>query len=112
MVSEWETLHTQQAITLTPIQKTMNLWYKVSFMLVAALLLLPACGSAQHVVTDIEETFQGIEEIIVTGGSLEVSYEGAQKEDLFLNAYLESNRKDGPEITYKQIGRASCRERV
>lgn len=83
----------------------MNLWYKVSFMLMAALLLLPACGSAQHVVTDIEETFQGIEEIIVTGGSLEVSYEGAQKEDLFLNAYLESNRRDGPEITYKREGK-------
>lgn len=70
----------------------------------AAFMTLPSCGSAQHVVSDIEETFQGIEEIVVHGGSLEVTYEGSDKEELFLSAYLESNRDNGQKITYKVEG--------
>ena len=82
----------------------MNRWYKVVVKVVVAVMIFPSCGTAQHVITDIEQTFQGIEEVVVVGGSLDVSYEGSDKDELFLNAYLESNQKDGPEITYKVEG--------
>lgn len=71
-----------------------------------ALLILPSCSMAQlQVVSDIEETFEGIEEIVVHGGSLEVTYEGSDKEEVFLSAYLESNNKNGQEIIYKVEGK-------
>ena len=82
----------------------MNRWYKMIFGVMTALLTFPSCGTAQHVISDIEETFQGIEEVVVIGGSLDVSYEGSDKDELFLSAYLESNQKDGQEITYKVEG--------
>jgi DUF4097 and DUF4098 domain-containing protein YvlB len=59
-----------------------------------------------NVVSNIEENFEGIEEIFVKGGSLEVNYEGSnQEDDVFLNAYLESNRTEGIEIIYKVEGK-------
>jgi len=84
----------------------MNLLSKMTCATLLALLILPSCGMAQlQVVSDIEETFEGIEEIIVHGGSLEVTYEGGDKDEVFLNAYLESNNKSGQEIIYKVEGR-------
>lgn len=70
-------------------------------------MILPSCGMSQmHVVSDIEETFDGIEEIVIKGGALEVTYEGSdQASDVFLNAYLESNRENGLEIIYKVEGK-------
>src|SRR5680860_1397559 len=57
------------------------------------------------VISNIEEHIAGIEEIVVNGGALEVSYEGSnQANDVFLNAYLESNRREH-EITYKVEGK-------
>jgi lia operon protein LiaG len=82
----------------------MNRWYKMAFAVTTAIMAFPSCGTAQHVITDIEETFQGIDEVVVIGGFLDVSYEGSDKEELFLSAYLESNQKDGQEIIYKVEG--------
>lgn len=62
-------------------------------------MILPSCGIAQlQVLSNIEETFEGIEEIVVDGGSLEVTYEGSDQTGLFLNAYLESSKNNGQEI--------------
>lgn len=78
--------------------------YKMILATLMACLILPTDGSAQHIISDIEETFTDIEEVVVYGAFLEVSYEGGNKEELFLSAYLESNRKDGHEIIYKIEG--------
>lgn len=83
----------------------MNRVYKMILAGMMVLLGFPSCGTAQHVISDIEETFQGIEEVVVVGGSLEVSYEGSDSDELFLSAYLESNQKDGQEITYQVEGK-------
>src|SRR5690606_29681057 len=79
-------------------RETMNLSYRIVCATIMAVLFLPSCSMAQlQVVSDIEETFVGIDEIIIHGGSLEVTYEGSEKEEVFLNAYLESNNKNGHE---------------
>lgn len=83
----------------------MNLSYRIVCATIMAVLILPSCSMAQlQVVSDIEETFVGIDEIIIHGGSLEVTYEGSEKEEVFLNAYLESNNKNGHEIIYRKEG--------
>src|SRR5680860_179504 len=91
---------------LTQTQETMNQPFKIIGATILACIILPSCGLSQmHVVSDIEETFEGIEEIVIKGGSLEVTYEGSeQASEVFLNAYLESNRDRGMEITYKVEG--------
>ena len=85
----------------------MNLFFKTIISVIVAVLILPSCGMAQmNVISNIEESFEGIEEIIVKGGALEVNYEGSDKEnEVFLNAYLESNRSNGLEIIYKVEGK-------
>jgi lia operon protein LiaG len=83
----------------------MNQWYKMILGVVMAFLVFPSNGSAQHIISDIEETFSGIEEVVVLGAFLEVTYEGSDKEELFLSAYLESNRENGQEITYQIEGK-------
>ena len=84
----------------------MNRLFKSLGFLLITVVLLPSCGMAQmQVVSNIEETFEGIEEIVVHGGSLEVTYEGSDTADeVFLSAYLESNRDNGMEIIYKVEG--------
>ncbi|WP_194775622.1 DUF4097 family beta strand repeat-containing protein [Pararhodonellum marinum] len=71
-----------------------------------AVLILPACSYSQmNVVSDIEESFDGVEAIVVNGRFLEVSYEGSPRAtEVFLSAYLESNGEGGPEIIYKRDG--------
>lgn len=85
----------------------MNRFFSLFSPAAVAVFILPSCGMAQmKVVSDIEENFAGIEEVMVKGGSLEVNYEGSDQErDVFLNAYLESNRSDGVEIIYKVEGK-------
>jgi lia operon protein LiaG len=80
--------------------------YKSLGALLIAVMMLPSCGMTQmQVVSNIEETFEGIDEIVVNGGSLEVTYEGSDTEDeVFLSAYLESNRDHGIEIIYEVEG--------
>lgn len=66
-----------------------------------------SCGVAQtQELVNIEETFEGIEEIVVKGGALEVTYEGSdQATDVFLSAYLETNKRTDREITYRKNGK-------
>lgn len=69
-------------------------------------MILPSCGNAQlEVVANLEESFNGIEEIVVNGGSLEVTYDGSAQEDVFLSAYLESNQSNGETIVYRVEGK-------
>lgn len=83
----------------------MSTMYKMIVGALLAFLALATEGSAQQIISDIEETFTGIEEVVVHGASLEVSYEGSDRQELFLSAYLESSRKEGHEITYKIEGK-------
>ena len=77
--------------------------YRFLFSILVSLVALTSCGLPQmEVIEDIEETFEGVEEIYVKGGSLEVSYEGSDRsENVFLNAYLQGSKNSGMEITYR-----------
>jgi len=68
-------------------------------------VFLPSCSYSQmKVVSDIEEIFEGIDEVEIYGGPLEVTYEGhEQATEVSLNAYLESN-KDNVKIEYEVKG--------
>ncbi|WP_225444103.1 DUF4097 family beta strand repeat-containing protein [Echinicola arenosa] len=76
----------------------------VALVFVAA--LLPGCSYSQMtVVSDIEEVFDGITAVEIHGGPLEVTYEGRDlATEVSLNAYLESNKSNGVEITYEVKG--------
>ena len=80
---------------------------KISFIAISALLIFPSCGYSQmETAVDIERSFSGIEEIEVNGGFLEVTYEGRENDsEVFLNAYLESNRKDDYDVVYRVDGK-------
>ena len=77
--------------------------YKTIFAILVSLMVLASCGWPQkEVIENIEETFEGVDEIYVKGGSLEVSYEGSDRSgDVFLSAYLEGNKNSGLEIIYR-----------
>jgi lia operon protein LiaG len=81
--------------------------YKILFLSVFAITLFPSCGFSQmNTIVDIEKTFHDIEEIEISGGPLEVTYEGRQADkNVFLNAFLESNREGSHDITYRVDGR-------
>lgn len=76
------------------------------FSTLLPLTVFTSCGLPQmEVVENIEESFDGIEEIYVKGGSLQVSYEGSDRsEDVFLSAYLEGRKNSGMGITYRADG--------
>ncbi len=86
------------------LQVKMNKFFILCISILA--LVLNGCGYSQNaVVSDIEEVFQGVREIEVQGGPLEVTYEGdPQATEVFLNAYLESFGKNNYEITYRKEG--------
>ncbi|MCC5939574.1 MAG: DUF4097 family beta strand repeat protein [Lunatimonas sp.] len=80
---------------------------------VASVLAVPFCGlllvacnfGPVEVITDEEETFDGISEISVQGGTLEVSYVGAESTtQVTLSAYLESNDPVSDGIVFKRKG--------
>lgn len=61
--------------------------------------------SEKTVTTDYEETFSGIEEIVLEGKFLEVSYEGRENStEVHLNGYVEAPESSGLEIRYRKSG--------
>lgn len=92
---------------LIKLQKVMYKAIKLSFIILTAFLIFPSCGYSQmETAVDIEKSFSGIEEIEINGGFLEVTYEGRENDrEVFLNAYLESNRKDDYDIVYRVDGK-------
>jgi len=80
---------------------------KLSLVAISALFIFPSCGYSQmETAVDIERSFSGIEEIEINGGFLEVTYEGRENDtEVFLNAYLESNRKDDYDVVYRVDGK-------
>lgn len=61
--------------------------------------------SEKTVTRDYEENFTGIEEIVLDGKFLEVSYEGRENEStVHLNGYVEAPESSGLEIKYRQSG--------
>jgi len=79
---------------------------KISVIVLSALLLFPSCDhSPMETAVDIERSFSGIEEVEVNGGFLEVNYEGRESNsEVFLNAYLESNKRNDYDIVYRVDG--------
>jgi len=79
---------------------------RLLFSILFPLTIFTSCGfSPMEVVENIEENFDGVEEIYVKGGSLEVSYEGSGRSgDVFLSAYLEGRKDSGMKITYRNEG--------
>ncbi|WP_114752565.1 DUF4097 family beta strand repeat-containing protein [Pleomorphovibrio marinus] len=58
----------------------------------------------KETITDTEETFHGIGEIYVQGGSLEVSYKGGDVDGVHVLAYLESSKGDSEGIRITKNG--------
>jgi lia operon protein LiaG len=80
---------------------------KVVVFVVALGLMLGGCyaPSEKTVTTDYEETFSGIEEIVLEGKFLEVSYEGRENStEVHLNGYVEAPESSGLEIKYRKSG--------
>jgi lia operon protein LiaG len=88
-------------------RKAMYKAIKSSIIALTAFLIFPSCGYSQmETAVDLEKSFSGIEEIEINGGFLEVTYEGRENDsEVFLNAYLESNRKEDYDIVYRVDGR-------
>jgi hypothetical protein len=88
-----------------PIQMRNSL--KVGLMALALGHLLGGCfaPSEKTVSKDYEESFSGIEEIVLEGKFLEVSYEGRENSaEVHLNGYVEAPESSGLEIKYRQSG--------
>jgi hypothetical protein len=80
---------------------------KVVVFVAALGLMLGGCyaPSEKTVTTDYEETFSGIEEIVLEGKFLEVSYEGRENStEVHLNGYVEAPESSGLEIKYRKSG--------
>ncbi|KEO73953.1 DUF4097 family beta strand repeat-containing protein [Anditalea andensis] len=76
------------------------------FYIALAMIIFPSCGFSQmETAVDVEKSFTGIEEIEINGGFLEITYEGKENDtEVFLNAYLESTRKNDYDIIYRVDG--------
>ncbi|EMS35253.1 hypothetical protein C943_00026 [Mariniradius saccharolyticus AK6] len=80
---------------------------KAVFFVAALGLMLGGCyaTSEKTVTTDYEETFSGIEEIVLEGKFLEVSYEGRENStEVHLNGYVEAPESSGLQIKYRKSG--------
>lgn len=80
---------------------------KASFFVISLFgLILAGCNfGPAEIITDEEETFDGIAEISVQGGALEVSYVGSDgASQVTLSAYLESNDPVSDGIVFKRKG--------
>lgn len=77
-----------------------------AFVAVFGLMLVGCYAPSERTVTrDYEETFSGIDEIVLEGKFLEVSYEGTENTtEVHLNGYIEAPESSGLEITYRKSG--------
>lgn len=71
---------------------------------IAGFFLLVSCNLAPlQVITDEQEVFEGVEEVYIRGGSLEVSYTGSEGADkVEMDIFLESNQPNLDGISYKK----------
>lgn len=80
---------------------------KAVFFVAALGLMLGGCyaPSEKTVTTDYEETFSGVEEIVLEGKFLEVSYEGRENStEVHLKGYVEAPESSGLQIKYRKSG--------
>lgn len=83
---------------------------KYSHVIISCLFLpflfLVGCNSLPlYPISDIEEEFEGIREIVVNGGVLEISYKGGSESDkVYLNAFVEANDETLDGVTYSRSG--------
>ncbi|SIN66334.1 DUF4097 family beta strand repeat-containing protein [Algoriphagus halophilus] len=80
----------------------MKNFFKISPLLIA-LLLFATVGFAQKVLVDANKSYSNISKIEVSGGWLDVSYDGGSGADVKVEAYLESNDED-QDIIFVTVG--------
>lgn len=80
----------------------MKTFFKISPLLVA-FLLFAAVSLAQNVIVDTNKTYSNISKIEVSGGWLNVTYDGGSGSDVRVAAYLESNNED-QDIIFVTVG--------
>ncbi|MBN3582839.1 DUF4097 family beta strand repeat protein [Algoriphagus aestuarii] len=76
--------------------------YKISPMLLA-LLLFATVSFAQNVIVDTNKTYSNISKIEVSGGWLDVTYDGSSSSDVKVQAFLESN-DENQDIIFVTVG--------
>ncbi|WP_373397254.1 DUF4097 family beta strand repeat-containing protein [Algoriphagus halophilus] len=80
----------------------MKNFFKISPLLIA-FLLFATVGFAQKVLVDANKSYSNISKIEVSGGWLDVSYDGGSGADVKVEAYLESNDED-QDIIFVTVG--------
>ncbi|MEN2281490.1 DUF4097 family beta strand repeat-containing protein [Algoriphagus sp. SE2] len=80
----------------------MKTLFKIS-PVIFAFLLFATESVAQNVIVDTNKTYSNISKIEVSGGWLNVSYDGGSGSDVKVEAYLESNNED-QDIIFVTIG--------
>jgi len=80
----------------------MKNFFKISPLLIA-FLLFATVGFAQKVLVDANKSYSNISKIEVSGGWLDVSYDGGSGDDVKVEAYLESNDED-QDIIFVTVG--------
>lgn len=80
----------------------MKTFIKISPILVA-FLLVATVSLAQNVIVDTNKTYSNISKIEVSGGWLDVSYDGGFGSEVKVQAYLESNDED-QDIIFVTVG--------
>lgn len=80
----------------------MKTFFKISPILIA-LFLFATISMAQNVIVDTNKTYSNISKIEVSGGWLNVSYDGGSGSDVKVQAYLESNNDD-QDIIFVTVG--------
>lgn len=68
-----------------------------------AMLLFASAAFAQEVIVDTNKTYSNISKVEVSGGWLDVSYDGRSGTDVDVQAYLESNNSD-QDIIFVTVG--------
>lgn len=76
--------------------------FKISPVLVA-MLFFATVSFAQNVIVDTNKSYSNISKIEVSGGWLNVSYDGGSGADVKVQAYLESNNED-QDIIFVTVG--------
>lgn len=80
----------------------MKTLFKISAILVA-LLLFASVSFAQNVIVDTNKSYSNISRIEVSGGWLNVSYDGGSGSEVNVEAFLESNDQD-QDIIFVTVG--------
>ncbi|MEX2564662.1 MAG: DUF4097 family beta strand repeat-containing protein [Cyclobacteriaceae bacterium] len=79
---------------------------RITLLFLMVLVAMAGCNPFPlHPISDIEEGFDGVKEVIVKGGALEVSYRGGpEAQKVYLNAFVEASDESIDGIIYHRSG--------